>query len=119
MQDDNQADSSFDELADLGWVPGEIPQLRIGEDDESSDPRKFWLPTEALTRGGRGLWTVYVVKGTGKQKVCEKQSVEILKTNGNLALVQGMIKRGDVVIKNGVHRIGPGMSVDIVEEASP
>ncbi|WP_436715357.1 HlyD family efflux transporter periplasmic adaptor subunit [Roseiconus lacunae] len=49
--------------------------------------------------------------------VCERRAVEVLKTDGAYVLVQGMIRPGDGVVSEGLHRIVPGLKVlPVVQE---
>ncbi|MEO1529661.1 MAG: HlyD family efflux transporter periplasmic adaptor subunit [Planctomycetota bacterium] len=101
----------FERLAESGWVAGELPELLINESDASQAQDKFWLPTKSLKRGARGLWMVLVVPGDAPAVVCERRAVELLKTDGDRALVQGMIARGERIIDAGLHRVTAGLLV--------
>ncbi len=77
----------------------------------------FWLPSTALVQGEQGLWAVYVAVGTGAtgdraaEATVTRQPVEILHTEGDRVLVQGLVEGGDRVIASGTHRVVPGQSV--------
>ena len=104
----------FESLSEEGWVPGEIPDLLTEEIDDSAAGNRFWLPTTALSRGTRGLWTVLVVPEGEASAICSKRSVELIKTDGEHVLVQGMLQRDELVISSGVHRVTDGMLVEPV-----
>lgn len=79
----------------------------------------FWLPSTALVQGEQGLWSVYVA---ARENVAEhgpaeatvtRQPVEIVHTEGDRVLVQGLVESGDRVITAGTHRVVPGQSVSI------
>lgn len=93
----------------------------------------FWLPTESLVRGSRGLWSIYVavpddaaeldplqngltkVSVDGDPAMIERREVRVVQTSGTLTLVEGMIRRGEWVVTDGAHRIGPRVPVRIYE----
>ncbi|MEY3298183.1 MAG: hypothetical protein RLZZ597_1443 [Cyanobacteriota bacterium] len=100
---------------------------------ETQPVQGFWLPTTALVQGEQGLWSVYVVAGesgisesgpeaSGPRKsdpgvtgatgaTVTRQPVEILHTEGDRVLVQGLVEGGDRVIRSGTHRVVPGQIV--------
>ncbi|MEO1616109.1 MAG: HlyD family efflux transporter periplasmic adaptor subunit [Planctomycetota bacterium] len=101
------------------WVAGEVIGLSgvCGEQDESNS--QFWLPSTALARGTRGLWTVMTLVPANEEllseprgvTVCENRSVELLRTDGSYVLVRGMLANGEAVIAEGLHRLTAGMPV--------
>ncbi len=94
------------------FIAGETANLHLEITDESAGVSStYWLPTTALARGGRGLWAVLVMPGTDEVAVCERRAVELLKSEGDHSLVQGMLQPGDRVIADGLHRITAGMTV--------
>lgn len=105
----------FAEMLDDGWVAGEVIQLQVQQRDDEVVEGKYWLPTSALVRGTRGLWTALVVSGETGEGICERRALELLKTDGRFSLVQGMIRSGDRVIADGLHRVTAGMKVAPVE----
>ncbi len=80
------------------WLPGE----------RESSIGTFWLPTDALVRGVRGLWGIYVV-GDGDR--IELHDAKIVRSEGQTVLVDAAIPPGAGVISEGTHRIGPGVRV--------
>ena len=103
--------------------PGQTAQLTI---DETIQADGYWLPTEALTQGIRGLWTSYVLvpeaseDDTGNAPmVIEQRSVEVVHqesvdgegTPGTRALVRGTLQPGEQVVVSGIHRLVPGQRV--------
>jgi RND family efflux transporter MFP subunit len=80
----------------------------------------FWLPATALVQGDQGLWSVYVaaagenVAGSlSAEATVARQPVEIVHTEGDQVLVQGLVQGGDRVITAGTHRVVPGQSVSV------
>ena len=72
--------------------------------------RGLWVPIEALARGVRGMWTVYVVDALGASEI-EARAVEILYTDGNRAFITGALANGDWLVLNGTHRFVPQQQV--------
>ncbi len=106
-----------------------VQELAIGSTarlllNEIEDAQGFWIPTAALVKGDRGLWSAYVVKSSNNvhddvYKVA-RRDVEVLYTEGNRALVRGMVQSGDRIITRGTHRIVPDQLVTIREvQATP
>jgi RND family efflux transporter MFP subunit len=98
---------------------GEIVRLDL-ENEISTEPA-YWLPTTALVRGARGLWSCFVVvPETNKQpadartRSIEKRDVKIVHTAGERVLVRGLLTTGDAVIAAGAHRVVPGQQVEVL-----
>ena len=85
-----------------------------------------WLPTEALQRQVRGLWSVLVLDGGNQNHenktpatVASPQSyprvarrdVELLATWGNWSRVEGTLEDSDMVIVSGSSRVSVGQRV--------
>ena len=80
----------------------------------------FWLPATALVQGEQGLWSVYVAASGenapdpgSAQATVTRQPVEIVHTEGDRVLVQGLVQEGDRVIAAGTHRVVPGQAVSV------
>ncbi|MBE9113003.1 efflux RND transporter periplasmic adaptor subunit [Nodosilinea sp. LEGE 07298] len=74
----------------------------------------FWLPSTALVQGEQGLWSVYVAdRSEDAAARVARQPVEIVHTEGDRVLVQGLVEPGDRVITAGTHRVVPGQVVSI------
>lgn len=94
------------------FIAGETVSVHLPLTDENAGvSATYWLPMTALARGGRGLWAVLVMPGDDDVAVCERRAVELLKTEGDYSLVQGMLQPGERVIVDGLHRITAGMTV--------
>lgn len=89
---------------------------RAGPDSrcrESIAADGYWLPVAALVRGGRGLWSCFVLSepdGSDTFQVL-RRDVEILQTERDRVLVRGTLQSGDRAIINGTHRLVPGQRV--------
>lgn len=91
--------------------PGQTVRLQLVNEIPTDG---FWLPTDALTQGIRGLWNCYVVTQSddGTQQV-QQQAVEIIHQKGDRALVRGTLQPGDEIVANGTHRLVPGQKVSL------
>lgn len=67
-----------------------------------------WLPLSALTRGLRGLFTVYAV---GADQRLQREEVELLHATEQRAFVRGTLAPGAQVVASGLHRVVPGQRV--------
>ncbi len=90
-------------------VPGEVVRIEV---EQRVAARGFWVPTPALTRAGRGLWSVLVIQqdDAGRQTV-QRRDVEVIYTNGERSLVRGTLVDGDRVVGRGTHRLVAGQRV--------
>lgn len=102
---------TFDEGNAQALVPEQVVRLRV---ESQTDAQGFWLPTDALAAGPRGLWNCYsVVDGRVQQQV-----VEVLHTEGDRVLVRGTLADGDPIIASGTHRVVAGQQVRMLSEQS-
>ena len=100
--------------------PGQVARLQLTENIATSG---YWLPTTALVRGKRGLWSIYVLGQPHPEKSLlkegaqlfpvEKRDVEVLHTEGDRVLVRGTLQKGNQIIVNGNHRLVPGQLVKV------
>ncbi len=70
----------------------------------------FWLPTSALSKGIRGLWSCYVLvpqKDSGAHRI-ERRELELLHTSGERVFVRGSLRSGELVVRSGIHRFVAG-----------
>ncbi len=98
--------------------PGQVARLQL---TETISDTGYWLPTTALVKGVRGLWSCYVLGESDKSESfatasnqsfrVEQRDVEILHNTGDRVLVRGTLQTGDQVIINGTHRLVPGQLV--------
>lgn len=75
----------------------------------------IWLPITALTESSRGLWACYIVMPQGEEHVLKKQELVILDQSTDFVYVRGPLKNGDLVVKDGLNRLVPGLFVNITE----
>src|SRR5690606_1869940 len=90
-------------------LPGQPARLRVARVEET---RGYWLPTAALTASTRGLWSCYAVVPAADGYAVERREVEIIHVGTERILVRGMLEAGDLVIRDGVHRVTPGQAVE-------
>ncbi len=88
---------------------GTIAPLMVArlEVTQTTATQGLWLPTTALTRSDRGLWSCFVLV----ENTVERRDVEVLHTEGDRVLVRGLLQAGDRVVTNGVQRLVPGQQV--------
>ena len=99
------------------WVSGQVASIHLplrtdDSSDKTTDPNpSFWVPSTALSRGGRGVWTLLTMPGEQPTQTATRRAVEVLRTDGSVSLVTGMIQKQDRIIASGTHRITAGMKV--------
>ena len=96
---------------------GQVARLELNQTTAVSG---FWLPTSALTRGIRGLWSCTVLEPltegqTQARYRAQRVDVEILITEEDRVLVRGPLRADDLVIHSGTNRIVPGQYVRPVQ----
>ena len=91
-------------------VSGQLCEIQVTSPVNTSG---FWIPTSALTKGVRGLWSVMVItpQESGTRFRARKRDIDIIKTDSNRVLAKGTIDDGDRIIINGVHRVAEGQLV--------
>lgn len=101
---------TLDSDASSTVVSGQLCEIQV---TSTVDTSGFWIPTSALVKGVRGLWSVMVItpESTGTGFRTQKRDVEVIKTGSNRVLVKGTIDEGDQIVVDGVHRIAEGQLV--------
>ena len=109
----------LDESAAKEVRAGQVARLKLSENITDSG---YWLPTTALVRGVRGLWSCYVlgnseIVGNEPNKAfrVERREVEVLQTESERVFVRGTLQNTDQVIVNGNHRLITGQLVRPVD----
>lgn len=101
---------------EAGGLPVASEIARIGI-ERSIDESGFWVPTDALQRGQRGLWSIFVINSSGnKPATVQRRDVSILSSRADTALVRGTIVQGEKVVAGGTHRLVDGQQVDLVQD---
>ena len=100
--------------------PGQTIRIELAQE---IDTNGYWLPTDALTQGIRGLWNCYVLTESedSDNYIVKQHSVEIISQGGDKpndmaplrALVRGTLQPGDLIVASGTHRLVPGQQVKV------
>ncbi|WP_203292058.1 efflux RND transporter periplasmic adaptor subunit [Maricaulis parjimensis] len=99
----------FDLSETSGVAAGEVIRLSLAAPMEQAG---FWVPTQALAEGRRGLWSVYVlVRQDGDRHVLQARPVETLRVEADRAFVRGAVESGELILASGLQRVTPGQSV--------
>ncbi len=103
-----------------GIVPGQTASLSISRRRENG----LWVPISALSRAARGLWSLYVVvqaeSDAASTSIIERRDVQVVETDTTVARIVGsMVTPGDRVVRNGIHRVTPGMRVTPIAVSPP
>ncbi|MAK64071.1 MAG: hypothetical protein CMF75_04905 [Maricaulis sp.] len=99
----------IDLAEDSDIAAGEVIRLSLETPMAQSG---FWVPTQALAEGRRGLWSVYVlVPQDGDGHALEARPVETLRVEADRAFVRGAVNTGELILAGGVQRVTPGQSV--------
>ena len=113
---------SLDQSAARDVRAGQIARLKLSENITNSG---YWLPTTALVRRARGLWSCYVlgksefVPNDSKEAFrVERRELEVLHTESDRVFVRGTIQNSDQVIVNGKHRLVTGQLVRTLENVN-
>ena len=105
----------LDETAAKDVRAGQIARMKLSENIVDSG---YWLPTTALVKGVRGLWSCYVLgkpqNFSNKPKTVfrvEQREIEVIQTESERVFVSGTLQEDDQVIVNGNHRLVSGQMV--------
>lgn len=97
-------------------LPGQLARLEVAD---TVEVKGYWLPTSALTRGERGLWSAMAVQPDANGRwLVQRRDVEVLYTDGERCLVRGTLTTGDRVVVAGTHRIVNGQKVSVDDAAT-
>ncbi|SMP44271.1 HlyD family secretion protein [Neorhodopirellula lusitana] len=98
-------------------VPFAKPSSSVIQDDGKL---QFWTPTNALIRGTRGLWSVYIAASDSDEDASfatiARRDVRVVQTAGPLSRVEGFVRPGEWLVTGGVQRLGPGVPVQIATQ---
>lgn len=105
-------------LDDHAWeqvTAGDTVRVNFAQKEKSSG---FWVPTESLVAGPRGLWNCFVVEnikdGVGTAAI---RTVELIHSDGDRSMISGPLQAGDVIVSAAPHRIIAGQMVRAVSAA--
>jgi|NOAtaT_7_FD_contig_123_12279_length_3199_multi_5_in_0_out_0_3 multidrug efflux pump subunit AcrA (membrane-fusion protein) len=110
LQNSSQATNKSNNKTTNLAIPksGEIARLKVSQTEQIQG---FWLPTTALSRGERGLWSCFAIARDGDAYRVEKRDVEVLHTEGDRVLVRGTISANEEVVSSGTQRLVNGQTV--------
>lgn len=102
---------------------GQVVHLDL---QQTIDEPGCWVPTSALSRGTRGLWSCLAVSETkpmpGSSDAAaligrlQKQDVEILHAGEASVYVRGTLRADDRIVRDGTHRVVQGQWIEILDE---
>ncbi len=99
-------------LDDHAWeqvTVGDTVRVSFAQKEKSSG---FWVPTESLVAGPRGLWNCFVIEnikdGVGTTAV---RTVELVHSEGDRSMITGPLQEGDAIVAAAPHRIIAGQAV--------
>ena len=69
-----------------------------------------WVPLNSLSQSEQGLWNLYTVSSGN---LAQKDYVELIHIENNMAYVSGTIKDGDLVIIGGASKVAEGQNIKI------
>lgn len=111
----------LDKSIGIKLLSGQIARLKLKKTVTSSG---YWLPTTALVRRGRGLWSCYILGepleseslASHNRKVfhLQRRDVEVLYSETDRVFVDGTLENGERIVINGTHRLVPGQLVKVL-----
>lgn len=100
----------LDPVREQVLLPGQVVRLSLNERVQQSG---YWVPTTSLTRGTRGLWSVYIIEKDSSVEEVTRRDVELLDTLGDRSFIRGALTAGDQIVASGTHRLVVGQQVEI------
>jgi len=98
----------------LNGINGSLVYLVLKESVSSTG---FWVPMDAITDGTRGLWTVFaLVPAVPAQEglySIEPRDVMVEYATSSEVFIRGGISDGELVVKEGLHRLAPRQLVKL------
>lgn len=95
-------------------VAGEVAEVTV---EHRVAEAGFWLPTAALVRNVRGMWSCFAavpLTRNGRRSAfyrIVRRDLETLFVDGERVYVRGTIRDGDEIVTAGTHRVVPGQIV--------
>ena len=90
-------------------VPAQVVRMEL---DQPLKVDGFRVPVDALVRGRRGLWAVFVAEEMADHSFAAmRRDVELLHSEGSWVVVRGTIREADKLVTNGTHRLANGQPV--------
>ncbi|MEM9704093.1 MAG: hypothetical protein AAF907_16760, partial [Planctomycetota bacterium] len=101
-------------------LAGRTATIWVDPGRQSTGEGRYWVPTDSLVRGPRGLWGLYVaapieeegISGNAEEDAAVRlHDAKVIETAGELTLVETALPRSARLIVGGTHKIGPGVRV--------
>jgi RND family efflux transporter MFP subunit len=100
-------------------VNGDLVFLEISE---RVSGKGFWVPSESITDGVRGMWRSYALvpdlgseQGFETYKI-EARDVEVEYANESQVFIRGALISGERIVSGGLHRFAPGQRVRVSDK---
>jgi RND family efflux transporter MFP subunit len=106
-------------IASQAVADGQVVRLQL---EAHVAEEGMWVPTTALEKSSRGLWSCYVLEKSNDTNAdpetfrIARRYVELLHSDGARAFVRGTIGPGEKIVNGGTHRNVPGQLVRIGKE---
>lgn len=84
---------------------GELVELQFSNSRQDDG---YWIPTEALIEGTKGLWTIFALDS---DNIVVRRSVEIIHAETSRVFVSANLGNASQILANGTHRVVPGQKV--------
>ena len=97
------------QLSEIDFYLDQIVEARFSFPTNQSG---YWLPLSCLQQSSDGVWTVLVAKPVEKKHVIQRQAVTIAQLRDDSVLVTDDLEE-QLIVRDGVHRVVPGQSVDL------
>ena len=99
-----------------GLVDGESCNVQVVQ---NVSHRCIALPITAVVPSVRGLWSCYVLQQDRERAcyVCRRSDVTIHHTDGETVYVDASLQDNQLVVVDGLHKLAPGIGVQIVGES--
>lgn len=100
-------------------VDGQVVRLQL---ETQVEEEGMWVPTTALEKSSRGLWSCYVLEESNETNTdhetfrIARRYVEVLHSDGVRAFARGTIGANEKIVSGGTHRNVPGQLVRIGKE---
>jgi RND family efflux transporter MFP subunit len=77
----------------------------------------YWVPTEALVEGSKGLWNIFVIESRDGVERIARRSIEVIHAETSRIYISANLGDQSLVVASGTHRVVPGQSVTTIEQA--
>lgn len=111
--------AKFKRTACSDWLIGSAVTVEVFEEGIEDG---LWVPAQCLTSGTRGLWSIYLAvpietEPSSDVALVQRCEVEVLQHSGDWVEIAGPIQGDESVVIQGTHRLTPGQTVRVKEQA--